>query len=813
MMRPRWNELLAIFLAAAATLLFEITATKIFEFSLWANYAYLVISTAMFGLGLSGVLLTRFPRLLRYPEAGFLSLNSVLCGGAVFGAFLVMNFVPIHLPEAPRGWPSELGRVSVVFFALATPFLFFGFVISYLFEHRGRQANVYYFADLVGAGVGSFALVPLIPLFEPQGLVVVSAMAAVVAGALFLLSSPHRAAARGLALVLLAVAAAGLWWWTPRVARQLPLRVHVPKRGFVKDMRAGRIEATGWSALSRVDIAPLGRDKNRKRVWIAGGVNESSIVRFDGDYERLRGQREKTLARAAEVLDHKALPHLSKTNHTVCMIGTSGGEDSLYALMLGARRVVGVEMDPTIAHLVTNTYREFAGGLFTDGDYSEMVVDEGRSYLRNTDQKFDVIQQVNNFTPIAFQNGALNLSESYLLTAESFKDFYDRLTDDGILAISRYGSIRMLSTGIEMFRRMGLRPEEYSKHMVVCEGANWVINSFLMKKSPFTPEEIDRLFEFFSQGEHNRRIVYAPYRTNDLPALAENLYYRMVTADDPSPYHRMGCFTFAPTTDNRPFFNRMKILGLKDGARPAGLPGEIRHIEPPNVLDRRVPPGDLPPLIVLLEALVLASVFFGLPMLSRRELREALRVHRRELGYFACLGMAFIIVEICLIHKLVLFLGAPVYSIATVFCSLLVFAGLGSLCSGALGTSRATLRRLLPLVALVVLALYFSMGHVTSRFLGRPLPVRVLVALGFTGIAGFFMGMPMPTGIRYLADRGRFVIPWAWAVNGYFTVIGSTLSVLLAVHFGFTAAFVLAGLIYAAAPLFLAGDHKGVGED
>jgi spermidine synthase len=107
---------------------------------------------------------------------------------------------------------------------------------------------------------------------------------------------------------------------------------------------------------------------------------------------------------AEQILDYKALPHLSKINHTVAMIGTSGGEDSLYALMMGAREVVGIEMDPTIARLVMVTYHDFAGGLFTDGKYSSMVVDEGRSYLRRTTRKFDVIQQINNFTPIAFQN-------------------------------------------------------------------------------------------------------------------------------------------------------------------------------------------------------------------------------------------------------------------------------------------------------------------------------------------------------------------------------------------------------------------------
>lgn len=805
-MRLRWNELTGIFLTAFATLLFEITATKIFEFSVWSNYAYLIISTAMFGLGLSGVILTRWPDLLRLRAARFLSLSAWLSGLTMLTAFAVLNGVPVHLPEAPQGWFREFLHVGVVFVALGIPFMFFGFAMSYLFTHRGERANAYYFADLLGAGLGCFALVRLISSIEPQGLTVLSAGTAMVGGCFFLLSEERLSRSRVVSAAVVGLAfAAGTAWWAPRFSDQVPLNVHVSKRSFARDLEAGRIEKTGWSALSRVDIAPMG--PKRKRVWIAGGVNESSIVRFDGDYEKARAKRDYLLHRASRVLDHKALPHLSKQDHTVCMIGTSGGEDSLYALMAGARKVVGIEMDPMIARFVTEDYREFAGGLFTDGDYSELIVDEGRSFLRRTDRTFDVIQQVNNFTPIAFQNGALNLSETYLLTVESFRDFYDHLNPDGILSISRWGSIRLLSTGVEMFRRMGLEPEQYSKHMVVCQGSQWMINTFLMKKSPFTRAEIDRLFEFFDAGNHNRRILYAPYRTDELPDLEHNLFHKLATAADPEPYWRVGCFNFSPPTDEKPFFNRVKVLGMKDKHRDRLplLPEEMMQVARSSFIDHRIPKGDFPPIVVLFEGLVLATVFFGVPMFTRRALRQSMRRDKKALGYFACLGIAFIFVEICLIQRLVLFLGAPVYSMAVVLCSLLVFAGVGSLLSGRIPATPRHLRWLLTAVAVAVLVLHVATPLVTRAFLGARLWVRMLVALLLTGMAGLLMGMPMPTGIRFLKHSGKPIIPWAWATNGYFTVLGSALSVLIATTMGFTVVFVVAALVYAAAPWFLSG--------
>jgi hypothetical protein len=125
-MERKTTELPAVFLAAFATLLFEITVTKMFEFSLWANYAFLVISTAMFGLGLSGVILTRWPALLQIRQDRFLSLTTVLTAVSMLAAALTINFVPIHLPDAPLGWRRELVNVAVVFLSLGLPFMFFG---------------------------------------------------------------------------------------------------------------------------------------------------------------------------------------------------------------------------------------------------------------------------------------------------------------------------------------------------------------------------------------------------------------------------------------------------------------------------------------------------------------------------------------------------------------------------------------------------------------------------------------------------------------------------------------------------------------
>jgi predicted membrane-bound spermidine synthase len=229
----------------------------------------------------------------------------------------------------------------------------------------------------------------------------------------------------------------------------------------------------------------------------------------------------------------------------------------------------------------------------------------------------------------------------------------------------------------------------------------------------------------------------------------------------------------------------------------------VKVIEPDNILDGRIPRGDVPVVAVLFIAFIMASVFFGLPMLSKEELRNSLKSERKALVYFACLGLGFIFVEVCLIQRFVLFLGHPVYSISIVLCSLLLAAGLGSLLSEKIKPVPNNIIFLLLSLAAAVLVMHFSIPWLSRVFVDHSLPVRMGIAIVFIAASGLLLGMPMPIAIRYLKQEERHVIPWGWAINGYFGVVGSALTVLVAINFGFGAVFYIAALCYAIAPFFL----------
>ena len=210
-------------------------------------------------------------------------------------------------------------------------------------------------------------------------------------------------------------------------------------------------------------------------------------------------------------------------------------------------------------------------------------------------------------------------------------------------------------------------------------------------------------------------------------------------------------------------------------------------------------------LILLLQAVVLAGLCILAPLaaFSRRGLIASGRWG--WLGYFAALGLGFIMIEIALLQRFLLFLGEPIYTYAVVLARLLVFTGSGSYAAGKFAADPGrTLRRIIPLVLLVVLATALVTPLVFQLFLGAPLAARVLIALALVAPLGFILGMPFPLGLRLAMQQSLALGSWAWGVNGFFTVIGTVLAAMLGMMIGFRMVIVLACVAYLAALIVIA---------
>ena len=174
-------------------------------------------------------------------------------------------------------------------------------------------------------------------------------------------------------------------------------------------------------------------------------------------------------------------------------------------------------------------------------------------------------------------------------------------------------------------------------------------------------------------------------------------------------------------------------------------------------------------------------------------------------AYFGCLGLGFILVEIILIQKFILFLGHPVYSLAVVLLAILAFGGLGSYLSGRLFTERLrpTLIKLLVGLWMLILVYAVILSPIIYGAVHLPLAARIALTVALLAPMALLMGMPMPLGIRLLSRRMPETLPWAWGVNGATSVMGSAAALVVALLTGFNQALLIGAATYLVAVIFV----------
>ena len=335
----------------------------------------------------------------------------------------------------------------------------------------------------------------------------------------------------------------------------------------------------------------------------------------------------------------------------------------------------------------------------------------------------------------------------------------------------------------------------------------WQTSTLLAGLDPFTAAEIERLRVFCSERFFD--LVYYPgmseSEANRFNRLPEPIVHQAVVAllgPERDDFIYSYPFEIAPATDDRPFFQhffRWRTLPETFATRGAGGLG---------LLDA----GYLILVASLAQALLLGALLVLVPWLVlRRSAAEdgatAAPGRARLLIYFGSLGLGFLFLEVSFLQKFILFLHHPVYSAAVVLAGFLVFAGLGSAASEAW-------ERWLGRPALgVAVAGIVVIGAVDLLLLGELAPwlgarsaiERVLGALLLIAPLAFLMGMPFPIGLTRVRRRSGRLIPWAWAINGYASVIAPIAASLLAVHLGFSIASLLALAAYVVAAVAFRG--------
>lgn len=755
---PERTLLAGLALTSFAALLLELSLTRLFSVVLFYHFAFLAISIALLGLGAGGV----FAYLLkkRLARADTRTLAARLCIDNSILVLFVLEIV-LRVPVALDVSGRNFLHLSAIYVAAALPFFMTGLLFSVVFARETWRAPRLYGADLGGGALACVAVVPLLNWIGGPNTILAASVAMAAAAMIWAASSKVRKLAGGLVTLLVILIAAN------HSNRLIDV---VYAKGMLRDPEW--VEFARWNALSRIEVDRQGPAK----AIVIDADASTYIMNCDLAHWHDTGW-ERDLMSAPPALANVLRPH-----GEFAIIGPGGGVDVLRAVANGSSSVTGIEINPIIADtIMRGRYADYSQRLYLRPDVHIHVTD-GRSYLRSTPQHFDVVQMTLVDTWASTAAGAFALSENNLYTVEAFREYFEHLKPDGMIAITRWEfrrpreALRVVSVAMQALHSLGVADPAHnfivaSKGPLDEDGIPVVV---LAKKTAFTPGEESEV-----QAHFKKYAELAPLYLPSAPV--KNPFAELITTNDPYRFAQSYSYNVAPVSDNAPFF----FFTLKprqmfvEGLRPQGM-------------DWKVNLGVLVLVLVLVISLAAVLAFLVLPLALQGGRQSPL-----PLLYFVAVGLGYILVEIAFIQRFVLFLGHPTYALTVVIFLLMLSSGAGSLFS----------RRWLPRtelawmpITLVIAALLvdlFFLPNWLEAWVGLGLYSRIMVSGLLLAPLGFVMGMPFPTGLRALAAGPVLDVPsgasaednaveWAWAMNAAASVLGSVLAMVIAIQFGLT---------------------------
>ncbi len=807
-----------LLLISAAALCFQINLTRLFSVSQFYHFAFMVVSIALLGMGASGTFLAiRKIRPGEIEEKAFpwLAIGS---GASMLGAYVLVNRLPFD-SFSIFVQPIQILILLLHYAALATPFFFTGMMVSQLLRKYSTASGEVYAVNLIGSAIGCLLAVTIPTWVGGEGIVAVSAAIAALAGVFFIIGYrdilPSTQAGTGtlvkstfLPTALTAILGIASILLTHQIhqGRTPPVfQLHIsPYKSISYALQnpQAQVLSTRWNSISKVEVVsspslhsvpglsyrylePLPRID---AVFVDGG-NLSAIPAPDAE-----------LAFANHL--PAAIAYQLQPEAEALILEPRGGMDILVALALGGQQVTAVEGNPLIV--------EASHAIYTRPGVT-WVPASGRSYLRGAAERYDIIHLplTDSYQPVG--SGAYSLGEDYRYTVEAFNDMVAGLKPDGLLVITRWLQetpsewLRTFTLAVTALEQQGFDPQT---QIVALRGYN--TGTLLIKNSAFTPSEMDAVRQFASDKAFD--LVFAPsleeWEINRFNILPEPIYHQTFTefleSNPRSDFYQAHPYDVQPPTDDHPFFSHFfKWSQMGDILRTLGITWQPFGGA-----------GYLVIIVIFLLALFLSGVMILLPVAFLR--RDGPRPGAKGIPfYFGMIGLGFMLVEIPLIQRFILYLDQPAYALAAILFCILLFSGLGS----RYGSRKLRLSHALMGLIGLLTAYIFLLPRLLQATLGLHLLVRLAITIMLLAPLGFLMGIPFPAGLAWMKRSlgrdhiptdSRWMVAWIWAVNGASSVLASILASLLALSFGFSITFAIGMGCYALAWLINLSSQKAL---
>jgi hypothetical protein len=781
--------ILAVALVSFASLLLELALTRLFSVVLFYHFAFFAISVALLGLGSGGVFahvrrewLAQFDT--RRLGAWLCLLNSAL----VLAAVEVVLHTPVSLEVTGRNF----GKLTIIYLAAAVPFFLTGLLFSVLFARSSDAITVLYGADLLGGAGACLAVVPLLNLIGAPNALLLASAAMALAAALWSPERKLRRAACAVAIVFVLLIAGNYSGKLVDV---------IYAKGLYRDPRW--VEYARWNAISRIEVnTQLGGKYVVIDADATTAIMNVDPARWDQEstptptHTGLPAQPgfnwKKSLMAAAP-----SVVNVLRPRGEFAIIGPGGGVDVMRAVANGSPSVTGIEINPIIVNNIMRGH--YAGYSFHLYGLPQVHIhiQDGRSYIRGSAEKYDVVQMTLVDTWASTAAGAFALSENNLYTIEAFREYFDHLKPDGMIAITRWEfrqpreALRVVSQAVESLHRIGIG-DPRGHFVIVADGG---LNEdgrpvlVLAKKSAFTPAEYAAVAAHVRDNPNlfwlNPTAEYAGLQS--LPPAAA-AFGKLIDSNDPRGFARDYPYNVSPVSDSAPFF----FFTLKTKYVMANiLAGTGRG------MDWRINLGVVVLGMLLVISTLAVLAFLVLPLALHSHGRNgAPRTGLPALLYFIAIGFGYILVEISLIQRFVLFLGHPTYALTVVVFLLLLSSGAGSVAARRRMTGPGKILALLGAITALIVLNLLVLPWLLSAAIGLPFALKLVISGLVLAPLGFLMGMPFPTGLLLVRT-----VEWAWALNAAASVLGSVLAMIIAIHFGLSITLACAAVAYMLAAL------------
>jgi hypothetical protein len=774
-----------IALVAGCTLMLQISFTRLFSIIMWYHMSLVCVSMAMLGLTV-GALVVHWRKSEFEPSVAVQSCAkySLWFAISIVGCLLVCLTTPFVTSRSLMG----IFRLTYWNAIVAIPFLFSGICVSAILTSFPKKVGRLYAADLLGASLACILIVFLLNSVDVVTAILWIAVVAALGSIAFAVGNSSSKGMFGrVALIVLLSGLALMNGKTKSIRMQYVLNQSFDGTSLKREL---------WNAFSYLTVE---ESKKGPYFWGAGDKANlkadanyihvqmdtraaTPIVKFDGDWNKMQWL----------MGDVTSLAHHVRKDGKVMVIGFGGGRDVLTALIesRGTREVVGVDVNPNMGKLVTELESDYIGNISRLPNVS-LHVDEARSFVTRSKDRYQVITIPLVDTSAASAAGAYALTENSLYTLDAFTLFLQRLTEDGVLSVTRcwwggsWGEThRLLQMSADALRAIGV--QDPRQHMYMVRGRELV--TILTSRRPFSPQDLSQLK--LASDKAGFEVLLTPVEATNSSLL--------IAFGNEAKRPSASVVDLSSPTDDRPFF----FHGIP-------LSRVISRVKPQDLGVARF---DFDAMVILFVLIVLvtglAFCVIGVPFFQEFRRKAVVLSSSDWMGlvYFLSIGFGFMFFESAQIQRLNIFLGYPIYSITVVLFTLLLASAFGAYLIQSL-LARYSERNLIPLASLCLLVVMSVTGilmpKITVAFGHFDTPTRIIISSLLLIPSGILMGAFFPIGVHLLTRMmtSNVSLAWFWAINGIASTCAGVYSVGLSVSYGFNFVFWLGLSCYIVASL------------